>query len=107
MESSPEAGLDVGLAIDALLAATPEPPAAESDPAEVLQLAERMLAERAVYCSRIDALTGAARAIPATHASQHALLTDRDARWTARLAGARRALADQLSAAHRHRGASR
>jgi hypothetical protein len=96
---------DMGRTILALLAVTPEPPPVDSDPGEIAELAERMLAARAALCHELEVLGEGDRIVPATHSVPYAALIDRNARWSACLQHARHELGQRLGAGRRVRRA--
>ena len=91
-------------AVEALLVATPEPPAADCDPAEILIEGERALTLRAPL---IEIMRSLAPPPGVTHApgvaERFATIIDRDARWTAAMTRARAELAGRMRGVRRFR----
>ena len=93
----------IAQAIDDLLAATPEPPPLEADPAEVMAAADLMLRQRAPLCSALAGLPADRRAVPGSHAEHYATLLSRNERWSACLSHARHVIRERMDGSRRSR----
>lgn len=92
-------------ALDQLLAATPEPPSADADPVQVLELALEVTQAREPHIAAMRAVLGD-RDLPAGPATDAlSELEGRDARWSAALRRAHHLLGERLAAVRRLRHA--
>lgn len=93
-------------AVEALLVATPEPPAADADPAEILIAAERAIAVRGPLVELLQKMAPAEGTSPeAGVAERFAIIIERDARWTAAMTRAKHELSGRMRGARRFRTA--
>ncbi len=96
--------IDLTATLTALLDATPEPPAADADPAAVLDAAQAAFAAREPH---VEALRAHVTPDTPLDDAQRRLLDavrTRDERWEAALAHARHTLGERITSAQRARG---
>ncbi len=93
--------LDVAaIVLDALLAATPEPPPITMDATEVVALGEEMAAARAHILDDL-ASRGLAHIPLGPHADRLRVLNERETRWGAALTRAKHQLAERVASISR------
>jgi hypothetical protein len=91
-----------GLAMQALLdvlAATPEPPDAQTDPSDVIDLAQQMTETREESLALLQQVMANNGAVEGEGQAVLAEINDRDARWQAALGRARHELTQRMQAA--------
>jgi hypothetical protein len=84
--------------LHALLAATPEPPGADTDPSEVLLQAQEMASARAGPLAALMALVEAEPALAEQGGELAETLKQRDSRWNALLLRAHQELKQRVAA---------
>jgi hypothetical protein len=82
--------------LEALVDQTPEPPAADADPEEVLQAGEELLASRASFLDWLREHLGPTPHLHPAAAPYLAALRERDSRWEASLRRAQHELGQRL-----------
>ncbi len=92
--------MTAGETLDALLQATPEPPASDADPGDVLSAAETMTSERAPHIERLAQILDGYDLDTRSRATLE-MVCERDSRWSAALHRARHELSLRLGG-HRH-----
>jgi hypothetical protein len=85
-------------ALHALLAVTPEPPPADTDPSEVLVLAQELTAAREAPLAALAALVEADPKLADAGGDLRETLRQRDARWQALLLRAHQEMRQRLAA---------
>jgi hypothetical protein len=90
--------LQLAETLHALLAATPEPPAADTDPSEILVLAQEMAAAREQPLAALAALIEAEPSLREAGGQLAEELRQRDARWAALLLRAHQELKERVAA---------
>ena len=84
--------------LSALLAATPDPPAADTDPSEILVLAQEMAAAREEPLAELAALIESDPSLADAGGDLAEQLKQRDARWNALLVRAHQELKQRVAA---------
>jgi hypothetical protein len=82
--------------LEALVDLTPEPPASDADPEEVLQAGEELIASRASFIDWLRAHLGPTPHLNPAAAPYLAALRERDLRWEASLKRAQHELGQRL-----------
>lgn len=95
--------IDVSATLSALLAATPEPPAADADPAEILDAATAAFAAREPLVEALRAHLPSGAPLDAAQREVLAAIRRRDERWEAALTHARHTLGERITGAQRAR----